>query len=402
MKKFLIILLITLVFSCQFNKSFVEKLDVNSRALPTLTINEAQEYYNTVLLKKSQLRIGVDSTAQSIKINPDWQKAETVQVLDGYSIVEAPVQFDKRLITSTKSTTLTTGNSADQGLEVYSKLVFSKSASGRITGLLVHFAFEEAYAKRVKEKRYSNKFAKIQGDFSGYQLITNLKGDFLYGFVYQNGKLVNRTFPVQRTGVINSKQARVGVDGGSSCGATSWYWVVCNGNGQCDWTYLYTTYEEADCPNDGGGSGSGPSPDLNSCEWALFIAKPFLIPGTAAAKEESTEMTEDLFCNQSDGTDGNAFKHAYWNALMAQYNGPTFALEASDAHECGDTSTSSTMDWLNNRVGVNYANSNDLVCDLLKAIKRGEMWKLGSNGQLTPTTLAGICHVPVGCNVLSI
>ncbi|WP_429001295.1 DUF6973 domain-containing protein [Vandammella animalimorsus] len=82
---------------------------------------------------------------------------------------------------------------------------------------------------------------------------------------------------------------------------------------------------------------------------------------------------------QTDGH-GDAFRHAYWNALMTREFGIEFAKQFATAHEgLADTSDAEAMDLYNNEVGrrIPMENPNaspqelaDLVQD---AVKNGEM-----------------------------
>jgi RHS repeat-associated protein len=66
-----------------------------------------------------------------------------------------------------------------------------------------------------------------------------------------------------------------------------------------------------------------------------------------------------------DNTNGNAFKHAYWNALMTVDMGYDSAKKWGDAHEFGAKdnigSVSANMDLYNNEVGRQEGNSHFLV-----------------------------------------
>lgn len=91
---------------------------------------------------------------------------------------------------------------------------------------------------------------------------------------------------------------------------------------------------------------------------------------------------------QADGH-GDAFRHAYWNALMTREFGSEFAEQFATAHEgSADTSDAEAMDLYNNEVGRRIAMENpdaspqelaDLVQD---AIENGEMVVIDKEGEL--------------------
>lgn len=86
---------------------------------------------------------------------------------------------------------------------------------------------------------------------------------------------------------------------------------------------------------------------------------------------------------------GDAFRHAYWNALMTREFGNEFAQQFATAHEgSADTSDAEAMDLYNNEVGRRIAMENpdaspqelaDLVQD---AIENGEMVVIDKKGEL--------------------
>jgi hypothetical protein len=70
--------------------------------------------------------------------------------------------------------------------------------------------------------------------------------------------------------------------------------------------------------------------------------------------KKSNERTEKEFGRSDTDNDlANAFKHAYWNALMTKYMDYDFAKYIADNHELnpGGTQKQTDMDFWNNKVG---------------------------------------------------
>ncbi len=92
--------------------------------------------------------------------------------------------------------------------------------------------------------------------------------------------------------------------------------------------------------------------------------------------------------NQND-----AFRHAYWNALMSKNQPPGFAEQYGTAHERlpSNDPTREAMDLYNNEVGRRIqqanpnANAQDLAELVQKAVDNGEMVVVDSKGRLVPS-----------------
>jgi uncharacterized Zn-binding protein involved in type VI secretion len=92
------------------------------------------------------------------------------------------------------------------------------------------------------------------------------------------------------------------------------------------------------------------------------------------------------------GNDGqrDAFRHAYWNALIAKENGPEWAKEFTTAHEGlpGNPAIREAMDLYNNEVGRMIAAHNPDASDkeladmIQNAIERGDLLVVDKGGKL--------------------
>ena len=96
----------------------------------------------------------------------------------------------------------------------------------------------------------------------------------------------------------------------------------------------------------------------------------------------------DLWRNTDGHSD--AFRHAYWNALMSKAFGPVFAQSYGTAHEGGPNSprVSEAMDLYNNEVGRRIAEdhpdaSEQQLAGLVRdALRRGKLVVIDQNGRL--------------------
>jgi hypothetical protein len=92
-------------------------------------------------------------------------------------------------------------------------------------------------------------------------------------------------------------------------------------------------------------------------EWKLVIRSPLASARAAPAIELSAQAAIDRWAcdadvNFSDGK-ADAFRHAYWNALMTRRTSAAFAAQFAGAHEVGsgNTAAATAMDLHNNAVG---------------------------------------------------
>jgi hypothetical protein len=107
--------------------------------------------------------------------------------------------------------------------------------------------------------------------------------------------------------------------------------------------------------------------DLTNDEKKFVIAHPDIATGFLAQANMAVDDTKSRFSDndRKDGTKGNAFQHALWNALMTQWKGSDLAADFAYAHENyprnpNDAleSTLRNMDLINNDVGRQIGQAN--------------------------------------------
>lgn len=95
-------------------------------------------------------------------------------------------------------------------------------------------------------------------------------------------------------------------------------------------------------------------------EWKVVLINPIDSCNSITTVKISLDSAKGNFpCDQKYGhenTKSDAFRHAYWNALMTKYSNFDFADKLSTAHESGSTTESATrMDLHNNKFGRELA-----------------------------------------------
>lgn len=111
-------------------------------------------------------------------------------------------------------------------------------------------------------------------------------------------------------------------------------------------------------------------------------------------RQDALHVAEGKFDGKG-GTDGHAdaFRHAYWNALMTQRYGEEWAREFATAHERNPSSNHIPvgMDLHNNEVGRSIAQANpdaspEQLANLVEqAVKDGKMVVIDKNDTLVPS-----------------
>jgi len=101
---------------------------------------------------------------------------------------------------------------------------------------------------------------------------------------------------------------------------------------------------------------------LNNNEKILFKENP--INGRATIKLAIKAMFEEKIRYQNngeDGTDSDAFLHAFWSALLAKDISIDWAQRWTTAHEEDFNSVYTQMDLFNNSIGIDFVRGNQLL-----------------------------------------
>lgn len=348
---------------------------------------------------------------------PDWERAKKLKFKGGRKALVVPV-FEM-----SESATLTTMDSiSDKSkltlaeLVTPVQLVLYKDDDGKEVIERMYSKADPAY-----QKRKNNKSEDL--DYTGMHWFEDNVGNFKRGFVYEDGKLIKTLLPK-----VNGAKSNLR----TTCQTTTYnvtithYSVTCmTGYGCGDPIYMYSesysfSVSSGDCqskhdtdysPYDNGGGTSDNStttneeqptegwtvPEdkitqflqwlgrLNAREAAWVKANPTKAPAAWSNQKTATQTAQSMFmCEKNgtlyadvDGTNQNAFKHAYWNALNTLSFGSSEAKIIGDNHESEDmTSLNAQMDLWNNDLGRKVAETcgcsgSQLRLQVLLAIQQG-------------------------------
>lgn len=100
---------------------------------------------------------------------------------------------------------------------------------------------------------------------------------------------------------------------------------------------------------------------LTKSEIKLFISHPSEIFKIYKCKKSATNKTIEIFGADSDDTEGNAFKHAYWTMLLSYEVGIDLAYKLVVAHEDYESNPkmSKEMDLYNDEVARMFCLNNE-------------------------------------------
>lgn len=134
--------------------------------------------------------------------------------------------------------------------------------------------------------------------------------------------------------------------------------------------------------------------NISSTEKLVAIANPSGALAVNKAQETAWEEVESrygvTFGSELDGSNGNAFLHCYWNALITKKIGADWAKLFTDAHEYGiqdNLGLNAQMDLFNNAVGINLGVYNKKQENWYIA---GEVQKYVNNGWLLRNKVNGV------------
>lgn len=136
-------------------------------------------------------------------------------------------------------------------------------------------------------------------------------------------------------------------------------------------------------------------PKLSPLELALKNKYPEIADKVIYLGYLATKKAKQYYpMNKQYLAEGDAFRHAYWNALLVKYFGSSFALAWTSAHEIrfkdegygpfNKSDTDTTMDMLNNSIGrvigqKNIEKSDEEIESIIKSeIAKGSLYRLNN------------------------
>ncbi len=255
--KIFTILFIGLSFSLGCSKSYEKNLINDDTDTDIFSITEAKNWF---LSNSDKIKINsINGTkVQAIKIKSfsvNWDKA-IFGSDDKYSVVECTLHFDFY----PGFNIFNKGNtpSVDKINGITRLIILKDKKNGKKQSILMHLF---STSSKIDESiTYFNR----DKQFSGHVFFTDLKGNFINGWIYENGKIIKASKKILLTNNIVFKSNSIRTTLANDVCSTyeiSWYERDCveyySGNVVCGpWNYIGSTFQTY-CVSDGGGGGGG-------------------------------------------------------------------------------------------------------------------------------------------------
>jgi hypothetical protein len=322
---------LALFFSCnkESQKERITEAEENS-----FSIEEAQSWFINHSAQQSNSGLSRASSQKISSFYPQWNKAKTTSDKN-YEIVECSLKFDRNPGITISMQGEDTNNNAHGIIRL---LVLKNKKNGTIRSALMYI-----YSSSGQDDStitYSNR----GNHFSGYIFFTDISGEFINGWQYEDGKIIKKGKTITVSDNSAMKALPPGDGDGMTCHTviTDWYERDCveyyNGDYQCGpWTYMYSTYQEYCEPTGGGGDGGyGGDDPPPSTQDPCTEAKALADLATNLSKNSSYITAKSNI--QSAAADGNE----HYVIFGKDANGN---ITASPMSNVGTTGGNINVDW---------------------------------------------------------
>ena len=188
--------------------------------------------------------------------HPDWQNAVSY-VRDADSVLEVPILASDALDLTTRNST--TGINYNKN---YTRSSFLLLKNGNTySAYIMTIIADSAYLKNDLSKLTRNTYRQRDTDFTGLVLYYTPKGDFVSGWGFKNGNLIEPGSQADSTATTQNIKKRYNSlkpsEAAKPQDCTSYYFVVFHGDEIISISYMYTTCVDM---QSSGGSPSTPPP----------------------------------------------------------------------------------------------------------------------------------------------
>lgn len=249
----LFLFLIFFISGCKKNEINLVEATFNN----SLSIEEAKNWY-TSSTTSSQSSISKRNSSKRLfnDFVPKWNNAVATSD-ENYEIVELPLQFAK----NPGFTAADTSEKVKQRINgVTHLLILKDKKTGNMKSVLMNIFSDNGIADS------SITYSKRKANFNGNIFFTNLNGDFINGWQYENGKITNRLGKLKnenKSGSISNRNVspnNIKEDPDCSMAEYRVYERICyfgEPESSCtQWYYIGSIYVNT-CPTGAGGDGGG-------------------------------------------------------------------------------------------------------------------------------------------------
>ncbi|WP_288243880.1 hypothetical protein [uncultured Chryseobacterium sp.] len=408
--KCLIITLLLMFNSCSNEKSIAP---VSTEINGEISVEQAKAMYERQMRSTQSAK----TTKRKRKETPLWDAKQYITLYDGSKALIATVEEERDALTLVSFDNDTTSKKSFEELYTTVKVAAYKDPKGKEHIERMYIKADVDYARRKK-------FRSSDTDFTGRIWFEDFDDNFLREFKYVDGKLISIVKPMGDSDKNARSTDLICTVIFENVTQSMDYYTICS-EGDCPPTFMYNStsgnYFEvlfASCYDEGQGGQSGPGgtgalniEDPGFWEWwgqINQLERDWLLsnPGKAYTAYENYKRA-DVSSRQrfggavqtdEDGTNQNAYKHAYAAALHTLSWGPNIGLEIVNNHEGGPLNLATAtlaqrMDHHNNALGINLVNmcgcDGEVLRDLIQSqIGQGQGRRIVyGNGQQSNTLM---------------
>jgi hypothetical protein len=206
-RNFVLILALFVCFNgCEKNPAEVVTLQNNVE----LTIEQAKSFVENQRLSQFALKSG-NLQKQTISIKADWGKAKSSNN-DKSNVIETEILAMGRFGFATTES-MDAWKATDNEIYLYSMsrlVVIKEKKTGEMYSFIMSVVADKPYFESKKFNLWDNTYLKREKDLTGYILFHSLLGDFVNGWVYCDGQIINSVMQPENLGVpIELKSASV-------------------------------------------------------------------------------------------------------------------------------------------------------------------------------------------------
>ncbi|MFD0794993.1 hypothetical protein ACFQZX_15330 [Mucilaginibacter litoreus] len=261
-----------IIYSCRKDNN-------NSQAQSNSQIDEARAWYENTFPVTNKISGGLQTQGAGKNhdltqwIKPDWQHPNAY-IRNGESVIEMPIDPASKFASSVK---LNTKRFNPKYSRSYYLVIHD---STKYNAYILTIVADSSYVGNDLSKLGHNTYRKHDADFTGSVLYFTPKGDYLGGYGYNNGKLMEPGTPEVKAGSqqINSVHTDDLKDNYMKQECTDWYIVYYKDGEYWYDEYLTTTCTMVDDGSGQGGGGSGPPPPPPPCPAGSHPGPPVIRP----------------------------------------------------------------------------------------------------------------------------
>ena len=356
----------------------------------SVSVEEAQALYASYTAKAKAAR----TTKRIRKEKPMWSEGKNHTLANGKKMLVVQVEEAMDALTLVSFDKDNSTPKRFEDLYTAVKLVFFKDEKGKDQ-------MQRMYIKADKDYSDRKKFRFEDADFSGRIWYEDMDDNFIRAVFYKDGKMVGKETPrdekkkggrvtytcttIYETTTTTTNYYSIACAGTPpNCGQPSFMYYVTNTTTTVLYESCYADPTDPDYVPAGSGSLSISDPGF----WDYFnrinnFERDWLLQNPEKAYQAYTNFKmADVSSRQrfggsiekdQDGTNQNAYKHAYAAALHTRSWGPQVALTIMNNHENRNPAPQigspdfnnihilDRMDYINNALGIHAAN--DCGCD---------------------------------------